>query len=57
MNDNLFAELIESMHEGRAILRGEKVPTREFEIAVSDVKTDASGDNQPGVEPRTANSK
>ncbi len=38
MNDELFAELVESVREGGAILRGEKEPFRRFEIAAPDVK-------------------
>ena len=38
MNDELFAELVESVREGGAILRGEQEPTRRFEIAAPDVK-------------------
>lgn len=38
MNDELFTELVASVREGGAILRGEKEPTRRFEIAAPDVK-------------------
>jgi putative transcriptional regulator len=38
MNDNLFAELLESVREGGAILRGQQVPARKFEIKAPDVK-------------------
>ena len=38
MNDELFAELLESVREGGAILRGEREPARKFEIAAPDVK-------------------
>ena len=38
MNDELFAELVESVREGGAILRGEKEPAQRFEIAAPDVK-------------------
>lgn len=38
MNEDLFAELLESVREGGAILRGEKAPSRKFEIAAPDVK-------------------
>ena len=38
MNDELFNELIESVREGGAILRGEKTPSRRFEIEAPDVK-------------------
>ena len=36
MNDDLFAELLESVREGGAILRGEKAPLRKFEIEAPD---------------------
>ncbi len=32
MNEDLFAELIESLREGGAILRGEKEASRKFAI-------------------------
>ncbi|MEZ4771173.1 MAG: hypothetical protein R2844_22485 [Caldilineales bacterium] len=32
MNDELFAELLASVREGAAILRGDKEPSRRFEI-------------------------
>ena len=38
MNEDLFAELLESVRAGGAILRGEKAPSRKFEIATPDVK-------------------
>jgi putative transcriptional regulator len=38
MNDELFTELMDSVREGGAILRGEKDPSRRFEIAAPDVK-------------------
>lgn len=38
MNDELFAELVESVREGGAILRGEKEPSRKFQISVPNVK-------------------
>lgn len=38
MNEALFAELLESVREGGAILRGEKEPSRKFEIAAPDVR-------------------
>lgn len=37
MKDELFAELLESVREGGAILRGEKKPKRTFELAEPDV--------------------
>ena len=42
MNKGLFAELLESVREGGAILRGEKAPSRKFEIEAPDaVLTDS----------------
>lgn len=38
MNDELFAELMESVREGGTIVRGEKTPSRRFEIEAPDVK-------------------
>lgn len=38
MNDDLFAELVESLREGGAILRGEEKPSRQFELAEPDVR-------------------
>lgn len=38
MNEELFAELLESVREGGAILRGEKEPSRMFVIESPDVK-------------------
>jgi len=38
MNDELFAELLESVREGGAILRGEKEPSRTFVTEGPDVK-------------------
>jgi putative transcriptional regulator len=38
MSDELFTELMHSVREGGAILRGEKEPSRCFEIAAPDVK-------------------
>lgn len=38
MNENLFNELIESVREGGAILRGEKAPSRFFKVEAADVK-------------------
>ena len=38
MNDKLFAELLESVREGGAILRGEKVASRTFVMENPDVK-------------------
>lgn len=39
MNDKLFAELLESVREGGAILRGEKEASRQFEIKKPETKT------------------
>ena len=38
MNDELFAELLASVREGGAILRGEQAPSRRFEVSAPDVK-------------------
>ena len=38
MSDEVFAELLESVREGGAILRGEKEPTRTFVMETPDVK-------------------
>ena len=38
MNEELFAELLESVREGGAILRGEKEASRKFVIPPPDVK-------------------
>ncbi len=38
MNEDLFAELLESVREGGAILRGEKEPARKFMIEAPNVK-------------------
>jgi putative transcriptional regulator len=38
MNDELFAELLESVREGGAILRGEKKASRTFTLEAPDVK-------------------
>ncbi len=38
MKDELFDELVESVREGGAILRGQAPPSRQFEIEAPDVK-------------------
>ena len=38
MNEELFAELLESVREGGAILRGERAASRTFVIETPDVK-------------------
>lgn len=38
MKDELFSELVESVREGGAILRGEKEPSRTFEVEPPDVQ-------------------
>jgi len=38
MNDSLFDELVQSVREGGAILRGEKEAARTFEIGAIDIK-------------------
>ncbi len=39
MKDKLFDELLESVREGGAILRGEKKPSREFVMDAPDIKS------------------
>ncbi|MEW5959974.1 MAG: NadS family protein [Chloroflexota bacterium] len=39
MKEELFAELVESMREAGAIMRGEKEPSRIFVVAEPDVKS------------------
>lgn len=43
MNEELFGELLESVREGAAIFRGEKQPSRQFEIEAPDVKSIREG--------------
>ncbi|MCB0184894.1 MAG: helix-turn-helix domain-containing protein [Caldilineaceae bacterium] len=38
MKDELFAELLASVREGGAILRGEQAPSRRFDVSAPDVK-------------------
>ena len=38
MNEELFAELSESVCEGGAILRGDKAPSRKFVIELPEIK-------------------
>lgn len=38
MNDDLFSELLESVRQGGAILRGETAPSRVFEIDAPEVR-------------------
>ena len=38
MNEDMFTELVESVREGGAILRGEKEASRRFEYTAPDVK-------------------
>ena len=38
MNEDMFAELVESVREGAAILRGEAEPSRVFAVEGPDVK-------------------
>ena len=38
MNNDLFSELLASVREGGAILRGEQAPSRRFELSPPDVK-------------------
>lgn len=39
MNDELFAELVESVREGGAIMHGEQEPSRSFVVSGPDVKS------------------
>ena len=39
MNDELFDELLASIREGGAILRGEAQPTRSFDMEAADVRS------------------
>ncbi len=43
MKDDLFKELVASVKEGGAILRGEKSPSRRFVVRGSDVKRIRAG--------------
>ncbi len=43
MNDDLFAELVASVREGGAILRGEAAPSRQFVVEKLDVKNIREG--------------
>ena len=38
MNEDLFNELVESVREGGAILRGKKAPSRSFKVEAADVR-------------------
>ncbi len=38
MKSEMFAELVASVREGGAILRGEAAPSRKFELKASDIK-------------------
>ena len=38
MKDSMFKELLESVREGGAILRGEKKPSRRFTVAAAGVR-------------------
>ncbi len=38
MNEELFAELLESVREGAAIMKGEQEPSRKFTVEEPDVK-------------------
>lgn len=39
MKDKLFSDLVKSVREGGAILRGEQKPSREFVVEAPDIKT------------------
>jgi putative transcriptional regulator len=43
MKDELFNELVASVHEGGAILRGEKKSARSFEVTAPNIKRIRSG--------------
>ncbi len=45
MNEDMFAELVESVREGAAILRGEAEPSRTFAVEGPDVKHIRTGYN------------
>ena len=45
MKDEMFNELIESVREGAAILRGEKSPSRSFQVEKADVQRIRAGYN------------
>lgn len=51
MNDQAFEELLDSLREGGAILRGEKQSSRWFEFTEPDVN-DLGSDTQPIYGPR-----
>ena len=38
MKEELFTELLENVHEGGAILRAEKLPSRKFTVEKPDVQ-------------------
>lgn len=44
MNDKLFAQLMESLHQGDAILKGEAEPSRRFEVKVAPAETVATSE-------------
>lgn len=50
MNEDLFEELMESVREGAAILKGEMQPSRQFVIEPPDVKGIREGYNLTQVE-------
>lgn len=54
MNDKLFAELLESVREGAAILRSEKAPSRTF---VLDPAAEQSMSQQQDAEKAIQSSK
>ena len=55
MKASLFEELLDSVREGGAILRGDKEPARRFEIGPSDVLAvrDQTSLSQPEFDPVT----
>lgn len=49
MNDKLFAQLMESLHQGDAILKGEVQPSRRFEVTPHHTQPSAQGAASPGA--------
>jgi len=47
MNDKLFAQLMESLHQGDAILKGEAEPSRRFEVTPHNTSPSAQGAPSP----------
>ncbi len=49
MNDELFNELLESVREGGLILRGEKLPSRSFNVGKPDFVRDIVNAQNPNL--------